>query len=201
MPFKVSIGLNFLIRGQSNHAGTTPMELRKDAGLVAYRLASFCRKITAEYPDLRATAGLMEVKPNLINVIRGEARMTVDFRCPDKKILESVEQKLLGFAQEAALDENCTLEYNILTAVDPIRFKEELVRKIERCSVSLGYSVKRMISGAGHDAQLMAGIVPAAMIFIQSKNGISHSVDEYSSPENCVAGANVLLNAVISIAG
>jgi len=193
--------IEFLIRGQSNHAGTTPMELRKDAGLVAYRLASFCRRITAEYPDLRATAGLMEVKPNLINVIPGEARMTVDFRCPDKKVLGSVEQELLDFAVEAASAENCSLENKILTAVDPVQFEEKLVREIECCAASLGYSVKRMISGAGHDAQLLAGIVPAAMIFIQSKNGISHSVDEYSNPEDCVAGANVLLNAVISIAG
>jgi beta-ureidopropionase / N-carbamoyl-L-amino-acid hydrolase len=189
--------IEFQITGQSNHAGTTPMELRKDAGLVAARIASFCRELTSEFPALRATAGLMEFSPNLINVVAGKARITVDLRSPDREVIRGAENSLMHFAREAALIENCRLESKNLTLVDPVDFDFNIIKSIENNTNKLGYTFKRMMSGAGHDAQLMAGVCPAAMIFIPSKNGISHSVEEFSSEEDTIAGANVLLNSVL----
>lgn len=192
--------IEFNIKGQSNHAGTTPMDLRQDAGQVASRIATYCRDLVNEYSSLRATAGLIEYHPNLINVVAGRSRITADLRSPDKHVIMGAENALIHFAQEAAMLEECTLETNNLTLVDPVHFDFKVVGAIEESANALDYTNKRMMSGAGHDAQLMAGVCPAAMIFIPSKNGISHSVEEYSSDEDVVAGANVLLNTVLKLA-
>jgi N-carbamoyl-L-amino-acid hydrolase len=176
------------------------MELRKDAGLVAARIASYCRELTSAFPTLRATAGFIEYKPNLINVVAGKARITVDMRSPNWEVIMGAENALMHFAMEATLLEDCKLESRNLTLVEPVDFDFKVVKAIENSTKSLGYSYKRMLSGAGHDAQLMAGVCPAAMIFVPSKNGISHSVEEFSKDEHVVAGANVLLNTVVELA-
>ena len=191
----------FVITGEVNHAGTTPMELRKDAGYVVSQIATYCRQLAGEYPGLRTTAGLIELEPNLINVIAGNARIATDIRCPDKHILEKAENALEKFAYECSYGENCEIEISTLTQVDPVKFERRVVASVANSARSLGYTTKRMVSGAGHDAQLMAGVCPAAMIFIPSENGISHSIKEYSSPDDCVAGTNVLLHTVISLSG
>ena len=92
----------FVITGEVNHAGTTPMELRKDAGYVVSQIATYCRQLAGEYPGLRTTAGLIELEPNLINVIAGNARIATDIRCPDKHILEKAENALEKFAYECS---------------------------------------------------------------------------------------------------
>lgn len=192
--------IEFTITGQSNHAGTTPMELRRDAGLVAARIAAYCRELTSEFPSLRATAGLIDYHPNLINVVAGRARITVDMRSPDWGVIMGAENALMHFAREATLTEECKMEAKNLTLVEPVDFDLKVVKAIENSTKSLGYSHKSMLSGAGHDAQLMAGVCPAAMIFIPSKDGISHSVEEFSNDEDVVSGANVLLNTVVELA-
>jgi len=191
--------VEFNITGQSNHAGTTPMDLRKDAGQVASRIATYCRDLVSEYSTLRATAGLIEYHPNLINVVSGRSRITADLRSPDKHVIMGAENTLIHFAREATMLEGCSMETKNLTLVDPVHFDDNVVAAIEKSANELSYTNKRMMSGAGHDAQLMAGVCPAAMIFIPSKNGISHSVEEYSSDEDVVAGANVLLNTVLEL--
>jgi N-carbamoyl-L-amino-acid hydrolase len=110
------------------------------------------------------------------------------------------ENALIHFAKEAAMLDDSTVETNNLTLVDPVHFDFNVVGAIEKSANDLNYTNKRMMSGAGHDAQLMAGVCPAAMIFIPSKNGISHNVEEYSKDEDVVAGSNVLLNTVLGIA-
>lgn len=189
----------FVITGEANHAGTTPMELRKDAGYVASQIAAYCRQLAGKYSGLRTTAGLIELEPNLINVIAGKATISIDIRCPDKQILEKAEIQLEKFTYECSYGENCEIKIRPLTRVDPVIFEIRVVSSITNSARSLGYTTKKMVSGAGHDAQLMAGVCPAAMIFIPSKNGISHNVKEYSSPDDCIAGTNVLLNTVISL--
>ncbi len=189
----------FVITGEANHAGTTPMELRKDAGYVAAQIATWCRQLSGKYPELRATAGMIEFEPNLINVIAGKASISTDLRCPDNQLLEKAESELNNFAYECSFGQNCEIAASQLTRVDPAIFEKQVVESIANNACLLGYRTKRMVSGAGHDAQLMASVCPAAMIFIPSKNGISHSVKEYSNPDDCVAGTNVLLHTVISL--
>ena len=143
----------------------------------------------------------MEYQPSLINVVAGKARVSVDLRSPDKEVLMGAENSLMHFAMEATLLEDCKMDVQNLTLVDPVDFDTRVVNAVEQSASSLGYSSKRMLSGAGHDAQLMAGLCPSAMIFIPSVKGISHSVDEFSRDEDIIAGANVLLNTVMDLAG
>jgi N-carbamoyl-L-amino-acid hydrolase len=191
----------FDISGEANHAGTTPMTLRRDAGYVAAQIATRCRRLTGEYTGLRATAGMIDHEPNLINVIAGKAYISTDLRCPNKKNLESAEITLQNFANECSYGEGCDLDIRSLTRVDPVDFDKKVIATVADSTRRLGYTATTMVSGAGHDAQLMAGVCPSAMIFIPSKHGISHSVKEYSSPDDCVSGTNVLLHTVISLAG
>ena len=192
----------FIIHGQANHAGTTPMDLRKDAGYAASSIVQFARKLTKEVGGRQvANAGMLEVFPNLINVVPERVRLTLDLRNTDNSQLTLAENKLEEFINELEVKEKVTIESKRLVRFNPVDFDEEIVNLIDQTAGELGYSRKRMHSGAGHDAQMMASICPTAMIFIPSKDGISHNVNEYSSPEDIEAGANVLLNAALKRAG
>ena len=188
----------FGIAGQANHAGPTPMEMRHDAGLLASKINVFVRQLTATHPSLRGTAGFIEFYPNQINIIPGKATIRVDLRCPDGDVLQQAEQDLMSFVNQD--HEGVSVETSKLTDVDPVSFDQHVVKSIAKAAEVLDLPSKHMISGASHDAQLMAGVCPTAMIFIPSRDGISHDAAEYSSPEDCVHGANVLLNAVLDLA-
>jgi len=189
------------LTGQSNHAGTTPMHLRKDAGYVAASIIQYARQLTHEIGDRQvATVGMVEVEPNLINVVPGRVRLTVDLRNTDDLQLMEAEKKLIDFAKKIAAVEGVEIEINSLVRFQPVPFDDSLIALVEGSAKEMGYSYKRMPSGAGHDAQMMAAICPSTMIFIPSKNGISHSVKEYSSPEDIEKGANVLLGTAIRLA-
>ena len=192
----------FIIHGQANHAGTTPMELRKDAGYAASSIIQFARELTKEVGGRQvANAGMMEVYPNLINVVPERVRLTLDLRNTDNSQLLLAENRLKEFIIDLELREKVTIETKRLVRFNPVDFDEEIISLIDQTAVELGYSRKRMHSGAGHDAQMMVVVCPTAMIFIPSKDGISHNVNEYSSPEDIEVGANVLLNAALKRAG
>ncbi len=189
------------LRGAANHAGTTPMDLRRDAGLAAARIAAYLRDLAAELgPDQRATCGMIAFRPNVINVIPGEARLSVDLRNPDEAVLRQAEQRLAAFIQRVAAEERVEAETRRLVYVAPARCDPDVVAVIEAAAASLGLSCRRMTSGAGHDAQILARRFPTAMIFIPSRGGVSHSPAEYSSPDDLAAGANVLLQTVLKLA-
>jgi len=191
----------FIIKGQASHAGTTPISMRKDAGFVAGEVISFIRKLTSEIgANQVATAGLLEVEPNLINVVPEKVRMTVDLRNTEEEKLQEAERKLEVFVKKISEKEKVEVETNKLVRFKPVDFNADIISLIEGTSKENGYSVKRMPSGAGHDAQMMANICPTAMIFIPSVDGISHNIHEYSKPEDIEAGANVLLNTVLKLA-
>ena len=192
----------FIIHGQANHAGTTPMDLRKDAGFAASSIIQFARNLTKEVGGRQvANAGMVEVYPNLINVVPERVRLTLDLRNTDNSQLTLAEDKLEKFIRELEVKEKVIIESKRLVRFDPVDFDEEIISLIYQTAGELGYSHKRMHSGAGHDAQMMAAVCPTAMIFIPSQDGISHNVNEYSSPEDIEAGANVLLNAALKRAG
>jgi N-carbamoyl-L-amino-acid hydrolase len=192
----------FELAGVSNHAGTTPMRLRHDAGLVAARIACFARDLACELSgDQVATVGSMNFLPNLVNVIPNRVDFTVDLRNTDESILAAAEQRLWAFADTAARDEGVQLSRESLARFAPVGFDPRLVDLIEHAARDLGLSVRRLPSGAGHDAQMLARMCPAGMIFVPSVGGLSHNVREHTEPADLVAGARVLLRVLLQLAG
>ena len=192
----------FTIKGTSNHAGTTPMRLRHDAGYVAAELTAFVRRLATEIGgDQVGTVGSVKLFPDLINVIPSRAVVTVDVRNTDEARLKEAERRVAAFAEETAKAEGCTVEARRLARFEPVIFDAGMADLIERTAKGLGFSVRRMTSGAGHDAQMMQRVAPTAMIFVPSVDGISHNVREFTKPEDLEAGANVLLQVMLDLAG
>lgn len=184
-------------KGQSNHAGTTPMSMRKDAAYAASRLAISVREITDSIGDGQVgTVGVISPKPNLINVVPGEVYMTVDLRNIDEEKLKEAEFLLEEVIEYICLDEGVTVETKQLVRFEPVDFDERIVDLINTVAYEQGLNCTRLNSGAGHDAQMMARICPTAMIFVPSKDGISHNPKEYTSKEHLDAGAEVLLSTI-----
>ncbi len=191
----------YTIRGFSNHAGTTPMRLRKDAGYAAAAVACEVRRLAARMGgDQVGTVGALNLKPNLVNVVPNEAVLTVDFRNTDEALLRAAEAQLSAFLDTLSAQEGVEISSRRLARFEPVPFHETVIAGVERTARDLGYSVRRMPSGAGHDAQMLARICPAGMIFVPSAGGISHNVKEYTSPDDIEAGANVLLHMLTELA-
>ena len=190
-----------VVTGQSNHAGTTPMHLRHDPGFVAAACANFARELALDigHPHV-ATVGRIELHPNLVNVVAASATFTIDLRNTDEQKLQESEQRFMDFLTATADAEGCTVETRTLARFEPVIFDEAVVELVEQTATSLGHSVKRMPSGAGHDAQMLARVCPTAMVFTPSVNGISHNPAEYTSPEDLEAGTNVLLHTMLALA-
>jgi len=189
------------IDGSANHAGTTPIQMRRDAGLAAAKLVMKVREIALSVGgNQRATCGTLKLSPGAINVIPGKAVLSVDLRNNDEEGLLKAEMQLINASKEIERDDGVTIQVRQLEKVSAVQFDESVVSTLEKVSKSMGIRFKRMISGAGHDAQLMAHFCPAAMIFVPSKGGISHSQEEFTSPEALAIGANALLNALLTYA-
>ena len=189
------------VTGQSNHAGTTPMSLRRDPGYVTGECIAFARKLALDlgHPQV-ATVGRVEFAPNLVNVVPASASFTVDLRNTDEAKLVEAEERFAAFLAETAASEGCTIEFETLARFEPVTFAADVVDIVESTATELGHSVMRMPSGAGHDAQMLARVCPTAMVFTQSRDGLSHNPAEYTSPEDLEAGANVLLQTMIRLA-
>jgi N-carbamoyl-L-amino-acid hydrolase len=189
------------IAGAANHAGTTPMSMRRDAGHAAARVVTFLREraIASNTPTV-ATVGCMGFEPNAINVIPARATFTVDLRDPDEQRLQAEEAALADYLEQLATAEQVTVAVERLARFAPVVFDSAIVRLVEEAARERGLAVRRMTSGAGHDAQMIARIAPAAMIFVPSVGGISHSPDEHTEETDLVAGANVLLDVVARLA-
>ena len=188
------------ITGQSNHAGTTPMHLRHDAGYVAAAIAAHVRQLAIRMGGGQvATVGSLELNPNLVNVVAGSATMTVDLRNTDEALLVEAEADLARFVAEAAAAEGVTVAERTLARFQPVAFDDRVVDTVAAVAAELGHSVKRLPSGAGHDAQMMARLCPTGMVFVPSRDGISHNPAEYTEPDDLVAGADVLLGSMLAL--
>ncbi len=189
------------IEGQSNHAGTTPMALRHDAGYAAAAVATFVRRLALEMgPPQVATVGSLRLRPDLVNVVAGRATLTVDLRHTDESALGEAERRLAAFFPTLADDEGVRITARSLARFPPVAFDPAVVDTVERVARGLGHTTRRLPSGAGHDAQMLARVCPAGMIFVPSVGGISHNPAEYTAPDDLVAGANVLLHVVLELA-
>jgi len=188
--------------GQSNHAGTTPMAMRRDAGFAAAALAVAARELaSAAGPPMVATVGRVTLAPNLVNVVAREAVVTVDLRHTDEAVLAAAEQDLLARAHAIADAEGITLATRVLARFEPVTFDPGVVDLVERAALARGRTTKRMPSGAGHDAQMLARVCPSGMVFVPSAGGISHNPAEHTDDAQLARGAVVLLDVVLALAG
>ncbi len=190
------------VSGQSAHAGTTPMRLRHDAGYVAAAIVTGVRAIAVEMGGTQvATVGRFELQPNLVNVVPSRVTMTVDLRNTDEGLLQQAEAVFAALCEQLAREAGVTIEHRTLARFEPVEFNPAMVDLVEATARRLGHSTKRMPSGAGHDAQMLARVCPTSMVFVPSVNGLSHNIAEYTTPADITAGANVLLQVVLAIAG
>ncbi|MDN8008139.1 Zn-dependent hydrolase [Burkholderia multivorans] len=185
------------VQGNANHAGTTPMHLRHDAGWVAAAIATFLRELAVSSGTTLATIGMLRIEPNVINVIPRKAVLTVDLRDPDEQRLQQAEQRLADHLEQLAAREGVQISTERLARFEPVVFDAALVDAIEKAAARRGFSYRRMTSGAGHDAQMIARIAPAAMIFVPSRGGISHNPREHTDDSQLVDGARLLLDVVL----
>lgn len=183
------------VRGVANHAGTTPTNLRIDAGLAAAKVNVFAREMVEKSGGV-ATVGTIAFKPDAVNVIPSEAVFTLDIRNPDKVKLDHDEILIADYLKKLEETDHVKITTERMTCFDPVPFDEGICRRIEAAAEKRGLNSKRMVSGAGQDAQMMARTCPTAMIFVPSVKGISHNPKEYTTDENCINGANVLLDVV-----
>ena len=186
------------IQGVANHAGTTPTRLRHDAGYAAAACVAYLREqVVGAAPDTTlATVGSLRLEPDVINVIPRKATFTVDLRDPDEGRLRAAEQGVAAFLAELAEREGVQIQTERLARFEPVVFDAGLVERIEAAAVRRGLSHRRMTSGAGHDAQMMARIAPSAMVFVPSRDGISHNPREHTDDDQLVLGAQVLRDVV-----
>ena len=189
------------IVGQSNHAGTTPMRLRRDAGLAAGEVAVAVRRIASELGgDQVGTVGSIRLHPSLVNVVAARAVVTVDLRNTDEQALQEAERRLAAELDRLAEAEGVTVTTRSTARFEPVTFDPAVVDLVAATAADMGLSVRRMPSGAGHDAQMMARVCPTGMVFVPSVKGISHNPAEHTEPEDLVAGANVLLRTLVKLA-
>ena len=189
------------ITGQSNHAGTTPMTLRKDPVVVAAEVAKFLHDLALRYGGNQVcTVGKIDIHPNLINVVASSVTMTLDVRNTDESLLQLAEQEIVAFISEIATREQVKTTVRTLARFEPVQFDSRVINIVREHAERLGNTVQLMPSGAGHDAQMLARVCPTAMIFTQSKDGLSHNPAEYTSPEDLEAGANILLHTMLTLA-
>ena len=187
------------VQGQAAHTGATPMHLRKNALLGAARMVEQIDAIAMKHaPDAVGTVGLMEVRPNSRNVVPGEVFFCVDFRHPDEAVLETMEQEFRA-ALKATI-EPLGLSYDEKRIWDSpaVRFDAEMIDCVRGGAEKAGYATRDMVSGAGHDAAYIARVAPTTMIFVPCAGGVSHNESESTSFEECGAGAQVLLEAVLA---
>ena len=190
----------YLVKGQSNHAGTTPMHLRHDAGYVAARIATEAREVATRMGGRQvATVGRMNLHPDLVNVVAREARLTVDLRNTDETLLVEAENQIKECVNSLEESEGVTIESRSLARFEPVVFDQQVIEIVSETASDLGLSATHMPSGAGHDAQMLARVCPTGMIFVPSKDGISHNPNEHTDREDLVAGANVLLQSVLAL--
>ena len=189
------VGLRgFLVRlsGQANHAGTTPMGLRRDALAGAARIVLELRDIARARDEVTVNVGKITVSPGGANVVPGLAEFTIDVRAATPNDVAELERLVEEAVARVAREEGLEAELEPTFALEPLELDPQLVEAVERAAAAEGASSRRMPSGAGHDAMVIGRHIPAAMIFVPSRSGISHSPDEYSSPGEVELGMRVL---------
>ena len=186
------------IEGKANHAGTTPMSTRRDALVSASKLVLAIQKMAAEQEICRvSTVGSIKAVPNAVNVIPGSASIGLEFRDTDMEALASAEQELQRITDQAVIDDAVDIDVIRHRFTTSVPITPDMQAMVAEAAENCGFEWESLPSGAGHDAQAVANIAPVAMIFVPSLDGISHSKEEYSTPQDCANGAQVLLELLL----
>ncbi|MBC6436862.1 MAG: Zn-dependent hydrolase [Rhodobacteraceae bacterium] len=189
------------ITGKESHTGSTPMPVRKNAGLGMARVLDLVDKIAWSHaPHAVGAAGHIDVRPNSRNVIPGTAVFTVDFRSPERAVIEDMESRLKTGASDICKAIGLEIAFEKVAGFDPVTFDSDCVTAIRAAAERLGYSHRDIISGAGHDACWITRVAPTAMVMCPCVDGLSHNEAEEIRPEWATAGANVLFHAVVETA-
>lgn len=190
------------IEGAQNHAGTTPTAYRRDAGVAAAKVITYMRE-RCLLPGSRTvcTTGCIAFEPNAVNVIPSKAVFTVDLRNPEEAQLKAEEKALADYLAELEKTDRVKITARRMSRFEPVKFDEGIVKRVEKYAAAHGYRCRRMTSGAGQDAQMLARICPTAMIFVPSVNGISHNPQEFTKEQDLIAGAEVFLDVAADMAG
>ncbi len=186
------------VRGQESHTGATPMGLRKNALLGAARMIEEIHQIGMAHLPGVASVGLIENRPNSRNVVPGEVFFTVDLRHPDERELDKMEKAYQDVLPKIAGELRLELEEKRIWNSPAVKFAPELIACVRQGAQQAGFSTREMASGAGHDAAYIARVAPTTMIFVPCLGGISHNEAESTTLEECGAGSQVLLNAVLA---
>ncbi|MDQ0201536.1 Zn-dependent hydrolase [Neobacillus ginsengisoli] len=187
------------VTGESDHAGTTPMNMRKDALFAANNLINEIRRRLGSIDnELVFTIGRVNVYPSIHTVIPNKVVFSLEARHKDTEIVSTVKDFIQGLPY-LGLNEGCEVKTTKLWERDTVWFDQEILKTLDQSAQSLGYSNKRMVSGAGHDAQFIAGYVPSAMVFVPSINGKSHCEEELTTWEDCEKGVNIVLDTVLTL--
>ncbi|WP_299951422.1 Zn-dependent hydrolase [uncultured Ruegeria sp.] len=185
------------VTGRDAHSGSTPMQGRSDALIAAARMITAVQEIAlAHGPDGVGTVGELHVSPNSRNTIPGDVRFTIDFRHPDDAVLSVMDTAITETAKAEA---DARVDLEMIWHNPPVRFDRRCVDAIETATKGLDYPFRRMVSGAGHDACLVARKVPTAMVFVPCRDGLSHNEAEWAEPAHLAAGCNVLFRAALAL--
>ncbi|MCZ4271099.1 Zn-dependent hydrolase [Maritalea porphyrae] len=191
----------FTITGKESHTGSTPMPMRKNAGLGMARILDLVDKVAWDHkPDAVGAAGHIDVYPNSRNVIPGKVVFTVDLRSPSLATIEEMEQQVATGAMDICKELGLGIEIEKVGGFDPVEFDEKCVTAVRNAAERLGYSHRNLISGAGHDACWINRMAPTAMVMCPCVDGLSHNEDEDISQEWAAAGTDVLFHAVVETA-
>ncbi len=187
------------VTGADRHAGTTPMTARRDALLAAARMIEKVNAVSLAHAPLAvSTVGLIEAKPNSPNVVAGEVFFTVDLRHPESATLAAMEDDLNKVLADVAQHSRCEIAVKKILDQPPVKFDADCISAVRDAARDSGFSTREIVSGAGHDAGYVSRVAPASMIFVPCRDGISHNEAEYTSKDQCAAGAQVLLRAVLA---
>ena len=192
--------LNVTFKGEAAHAGTKPMTQRRDAlwGAAEFVLRARQHIMNSFTPGV-CNIGKIDAKPGAFNIVPAEVHLALEFRHGSTEELDRMEADLLDLLEGCAAEYDLSVAWEGTPAVSPARMSETVMRAIESAAEGLGLSHRRMLSFAGHDTQSMASIAPAAMFFVPSQRGISHNPAEFTSDEDCVNGANMMLRTLLEL--
>ncbi len=194
--------LQVTLTGKESHTGSTPMAMRRNAGLGMARVTELVHRIAMEnQPDAVGAIGHCDVYPNSRNVIPGRVVFTVDIRSPDRAKLDGMKARLEAEAPKIAAELGLGIEIEVAGHFDPVTFDPGCVAAVRAAAERLGYSHRDLVSGAGHDACWINRVAPTAMVMCPCVDGLSHNEAEEITPEWAEKGANVLFHAVVETAG
>src|ERR687893_1706080 len=196
-----AVWLRFILDGETGHAGATPMNLRRDSLAAAAEIIGLVEAEAAGTGTTVGTVGQLDLEPGGINIIPGKVRFSLDLRDIDEKVRDRVEGRIMEGAEEICRRRGVELEVDTLQRLAPAPCSELVRGAAERACERLGIRPHALPSGAGHDGMQLTDLCPMGMIFVRSKNGVSHNPDEWSSQEDCATGANVLYHTVLDLAG